>query len=102
MARKSDVATMTSNNKAAPSASSLRHLRSQIDKLEEFGVDVAAVADDVVAAIVDETITPAEDEVPPPAEDEVPPPAEDEGPPEVEATSGENNEDAPAESEAAA
>src|SRR5438874_4997920 len=33
MARKSDVATLSSNSKA-PSASSLRHLRTQIDKLD--------------------------------------------------------------------
>ena len=34
MARKSDAATLTNNTKAGPSASSLRHLRTQIDKLD--------------------------------------------------------------------
>jgi chorismate mutase/prephenate dehydratase len=34
MARKSEVATLSPNSKAAPSASSLRNLRSQIDKLD--------------------------------------------------------------------
>jgi chorismate mutase/prephenate dehydratase len=34
MARKSDVATLSHHTKAAPSASSLRHLRTQIDKLD--------------------------------------------------------------------
>ena len=35
MARKTDAGTLTNNAKPAPSASALRHLRTQIDKLDQ-------------------------------------------------------------------